>query len=736
MISRVDTINLANMSALSETVYVPSAPQVKSDIASLLSSKLSAGEDGQWKITTFQTTPLISTYIIAWANGPFRHLEESYSSPLSGKTRPLRIYTTPDLIHQARFALDVNRRVLPLYEQVFDIEYPLPKLDLLVATDFTIGAMENWGLITGRTSAFLLDPHQADLSGKKYVASTVCHEVAHMWFGNITTMEWWDTVYLKEGFARLLGETIILDRLFPEWKLRPAFITSELVAAMTLDAKASSHPIEVECLDANVANQIFDALSYDKAATILRMLSQYVTEEKFLKGVSIYLKKHLYGNAVTKDLWQGIAEASGLDIPEIMDNWVKKIGFPVVHVTEVDGGIRVRQDRFLETGPAVPEDNETIWSIPLSLLTIDGSGNTFIDHTVLLDEREKVISLDISRLFKLNAGTVSMYRVLYSPERLAKIAEEAAKEDSILSLGDRLGLASDALELAKAGYSLLSSTLNFYKILHAENDYQMWSCISSGLSSISSVWFEQPDIVEALNTFSRSLLIPVVKRLGIEYADGEDINTRQLRTVTIGQAARAGDGSVIADLVRLFNRAIETEDDSCIYPDLISTTYWTAVRYGGRKEYDAVEAVASKPPTPQMGNAAMRALGASTDRSLQEETWKFITTRARDQDLYYFFAGLQGNHAARRFLAEKFKTDYDVLYKRTASNFRLQRLVQYSFEALSSEMDYEETKAFFKDKDTSTFKMSLDQALDSIKARAAWVKRSSEDLRQWLASRT
>ena len=216
MVSRADTVNLANMPATSEHVYTPSL-QESTDVVTWLSSKLSAlttGEPDQWKITTFEKTPPMSTYIVAWANGPFSFVETSYTSPLTGKVRPLRVYTTPDLVHQAQFALDVKKKVLPLYEQVFDIEYPLPKLDTLVATDFDAGAMENWGLITGRTSAFLVNPEKTDLEGKKRVAVTQSHEVAHMWFGNITTMEWWDNLYLNEGFASLIGEVIILGKGF------------------------------------------------------------------------------------------------------------------------------------------------------------------------------------------------------------------------------------------------------------------------------------------------------------------------------------------------------------------------------------------------------------------------------------------------------------------------------------------------------------------------------------------
>lgn len=214
MVSRADTVNLANMNAVSEEEYTPSL-QDSTDTVSWLASKLAqltTGEPEKWKITTFAPTPPMSTYIVAFANGPFAFLEDSYTSPLSGTARPLRVYTTPDLIHQAAFALEVKKKVLPLYEQVFDVEYPLPKLDTLVATDFDAGAMENWGLICGRTAAFLLDPKKADLNGKKQIAATQSHEVAHMWFGNITTMEWWDNLYLNEGFASLMGETIILGK--------------------------------------------------------------------------------------------------------------------------------------------------------------------------------------------------------------------------------------------------------------------------------------------------------------------------------------------------------------------------------------------------------------------------------------------------------------------------------------------------------------------------------------------
>lgn len=221
--------------------------------------------------------------------------------------------------------------------------------------------------------------------------------------------KWWDVLWLNEAFATLQGEVIIPDRIFPEFKVRREFLTTHLMAALSLDAVRSSHPIEVPCPDANQINQIFDSISYSKGASVLRMLAAVVGEDKFLKGVSIYLKKHLYGNASTKDLWAGISEASGVDVTRIMNEWILNVGFPVISVEEVDGGksIKVTQDRFLNTGDVKPEENETLWYVPLELKT-DVQGNVSVDHEAILSERSKTIDLKGASAFKLNAETVGV----------------------------------------------------------------------------------------------------------------------------------------------------------------------------------------------------------------------------------------------------------------------------------------------------------------------------------------
>ncbi|THH28050.1 hypothetical protein EUX98_g6135 [Antrodiella citrinella] len=735
LISRDNTVALSNMPAVAENKYDPNA-EYKGGVISWLTSKLSAvpKTDGPWKITEFAMTPPMSTYVVAFANGPFVYLESSYKSPLSGATRPLRIYTTPDLIHQAQFALDVKRDVLPHYEQVFDIEYPLPKLDTFVVTDFDAGAMENWGLITGRTSAFLLDPKKSDVRAKKDVASTQSHEVAHMWFGNITTMKWWDNLYLNEGFASLMGEVIILDKIFPEWKVHAEFLSVHLNKALSLDAKLSSHPIEVDCPDANMINQIFDPLSYAKAASVLRMLSRYVGEEDFLKGVSLYLKEHRFGNTVTNDLWEGIGKATGVDISKVMGNWISKMGFPVVTVTETKDGVLVRQDRFLETGPAPPEHNETLWTIPLSLLTVSADGKANIDTKIILDSRETTISLDTSKPFKINAGTTGVYRVLYATERLDKIAEEAAKANSIFSLEDRMGLLMDAPALAQAGYVKTSSSLSLINKLREEKEYLVLKCLADSLEEVVSTWWEDVDVTEKLNAFSRKLFVPIVKRLGYDYPDCESVDDSLLRTRAVTVAALAGDNGTIEELKSRFSHFMKTADSSQIPADLERVVFRIAVKYGGRAEYDAVKAIAVKPSTPSTGIAAIIGMCATLSDELAEETFDHMLTKARDQDLVYMFYGFRVNDKYAKFSARKFRENFDVFVERSGL-FGLAFPIKYSHDILSTKEDYEEIAKFFKTKDTSKFNMALQQTYDTILARAAWIQRSTADISEWLDSK-
>ncbi|KAE8222062.1 hypothetical protein CF319_g4685 [Tilletia indica] len=767
MIHRTNTVALSNMPvkdtrtiALTEQVKLLRAQELeleqekessssgadgKTEGKTTSTSSAESSAAAEWSITTFETTPKVSSYLVAWANGPFKYLEASYTTIKTGRKVPLRIYTTPEYIHQAQLALDVKVKALPVYEEVFDLEYPLPKLDTLVASDFDAGAMENWGLITGRTSVYLYDEKKAGLAAKKTTASVQSHELAHQWFGNIVTLTFWDCLWLNEAFATLMGEVIILDRIYPEWKSSSEFINNHLSRALELDAKRSSHPIEVPLQGENVedaVNQVFDAISYSKGASVLNMLSHMIGQDVFLKGVSIYLKNHLYGNAVTADLWKGISESSGLDVGKIMGPWVLKQGFPVLTVTEEADSIKVRQNRFLATGDVKPEEDETLWYVPLALRTIDGSsGKVETDNKAVLDtDREITIPLKNVKesSWKLNADTVGVYRVAYSPERLAKLGAEAAKKSSGFTLEDRVGLVSDASTLARAGYSKTSGALNLILALREEPTYLVNAASANTLRSLTSVWYEQPQNVrDALSKFRADVFGPQAKKLGFESSEEESSEVRDLRSTVVNVAVGADDPWAVEECKRRFEPILKDGDDSMVPNDLRQAVFYTVSRLGGKAEYEALLKIYKNPATPNHKIAAMLALCAPTDEALLKKTIEdlLFSGDVKLQDYMYFFAGLAGNRIGRRMLWTETKARYEQLYKAFEGNFSISRLIEYSFSSLTTKADLEDVQAFFKDKEVAKYSMGLQQGLDSVRANSQWLERDAADVEAWLKSK-
>ncbi|PPQ87699.1 hypothetical protein CVT25_011466 [Psilocybe cyanescens] len=387
LISRVGTVNLSNMSALYEEPVEEGI-----DTCAELKDILASTRNEEREITKFDTSPPMSSYVVVFASEPFVFIESLVTMHLSGRTIPL-IYSnltspafpaTPGLIRQTQFALDVKAAALTLYERLFDVEYPLHKFDTLVvselnsrgsppsnfqrASDFDPAAMENWGLIIGCLSSMLIDPDLSDLLAMKEVASVQSHEVPYMWYtvvpltytfckGSVISQLW------NSGPMFILMKAGRLEdfvRVHPEWLIGTEFINKNLGRALRLDTKLSSRPIEVDSSDANDINRASSTDSVCLWVIISGGLIMHIMTVKFLKGVSIYLKKNSLQTSVTRDLWDGISAATGLDISELMDAWITKIGFPVVTVTEDTEGITVCQDRFLETVPVSREDTVQI----------------------------------------------------------------------------------------------------------------------------------------------------------------------------------------------------------------------------------------------------------------------------------------------------------------------------------------------------------------------------------------
>ncbi|KAJ6537805.1 leucyl aminopeptidase [Mycena capillaripes] len=718
LISRAGTVNLGNMPASFEGPYDPAQDP--------LEPSFTPGGAAEWIITRFETTPKMSTYIVSYANGSFMHVESAFTSPLTGKVRPVSIYATPDLIGQAQFPLELMVKVLPMLETMFDLEYPLPKMDILCLHS-TVGALENWGLIVGDPGAFLFDPATGSMATQKRVVSITSHELAHQWFGNIVTMEWWDNL------------------LHPEWNVAAAAVNNRLEYALQVDAKLSSHPVQVECPDANHVDEIMDAIAYMKGATLLRTVSGLLGEEVFFKGVALYLKERRYGNSVAEDLWDALSRTSDMDVVNLMKNWISQTGYPVLTVTEVAGGINVRQNRFLASGIADAKDDETLWTVPLNLLTVDSRGTRTIENSLFLTKREQFIPVDTSMPFKLNASSIGFYRVLYGSEKLNRRALDAAKG----SIADMAGLMNDSMALAKADLAKLSSALTLMDGFARETEYIVLEGIAANISSLLDAWWENPTIIEQLHSLERTIFVPLVSELGYEYHSGESTDTAATRTLAIKRAAYARDPGTVAELQTRFANFMANKESSPLPPDLVPVVYTVAVRHGGRREYEQVWEIMTTTKSPAEEEHAALAIGAAENPVLRAETLDRLL-KQKDSLLHSLLNALSALPKSRRPTIQFFKDNYDALHTRL-ENSGFEHYSQQPFALLTTQKDYEDTAAFFavhvthwvlqigllngpQTKDTSKFTRSLQQTLETIQTNAKYVERCTPEISEWFES--
>ena len=410
--------------------------------------ELVLGSDGKSKICRFKETPIMSTYLLAFVVGYFDHLETKDS-----QNRTFRIYTTPGKTEQGRYALDVAVKSTLYYEEYFRTKYPLDKMDLIAIPDFVSGAMENWGLVTFRERCVLVDPNNTATSVKQNVALVVAHEIAHQWFGNLVTMEWWTHLWLNEGFATFM-EYLCVNHIFPEYDIWSQFTTDSHMAALQLDALQNSHPVEVPVMRSSEIDEIFDDISYHKGSAIIRMLYIYIGDDCFRRGMEQYLNKFAYKNAVTEDLWDSLESASQKPVRRLMSGWTSQKGFPWLSasVSCVDSKsvkLSLTQRRFTADGRTSSEDDNVTWMIPLS--AIKGSDpNNVVSLGLMEGEKTEIVIDDAANSWiKLNPATTSCYRTAY-PEELVIKMQPAIKDKSLPAM-DRLGLQDDFFGLCRAG---------------------------------------------------------------------------------------------------------------------------------------------------------------------------------------------------------------------------------------------------------------------------------------------
>ena len=480
----------------------------------------------------FAPTPKMSTYLLAFIVGDLAAVEERAPNGTL-----VRIWATRGKEEQGRFALETAVDLLTYLDFYFGIPYPLEKLDHLALPDFAAGAMENWGAITYREIALLFDPVNSAANTRQRIAEIVAHEMAHMWFGDLVTMEWWDDLWLNESFASWMGNKAV-DHIRPEWDMWTQFVYQDTNGGLSLDGLKNSHPIEMQVANPAEIGELFDAISYNKGGAVLRMLEDFLGEETFRQGIHHYLKSHQYGNARTEDLWASLEQVSGKPITTIMNTWVKQAGYPVVTVEEstdaYDGApaLSLTQSRFLYDRLLSPEDDDPArWHVPIS---IQQAGVQSKVAALMVGDTLNVPldSAGDSGWVKVNAGQTGFYRVNYDADQWKRLGEAVGSME--LPATDRLGLQNDAYALMRAGSLSPATFLALAENYRGETHVSVWSDLASNLGSFDNLIGSQP-YYDRFLPFAQGIFRKAAQRIGWEPRPDEGHLDTLLRTTILGQ---------------------------------------------------------------------------------------------------------------------------------------------------------------------------------------------------------
>jgi puromycin-sensitive aminopeptidase len=675
--------------------------------------------EGGKKTVRFADTMKMSTYLVAFIVGKIEPTEPT----IVGQT-PLRLWAVPGKGHLARFGQDIAAASLSFFEQYYGIPYPGDKLDLLAIPDFASGAMENLGAITYRETALLVDQQSATHSELERVADVVAHENAHMWFGDLVTMSWWNGLWLNEAFATFM-EMLAVDAWKPEWKRWDSFGVSR-AAAFSVDGLRSTRPIEYPVQAPKDADAMFDVLTYEKGASVLRMLEQHIGPTVFRDGVRDYLHAHAYGNADTNDLWVSLGKIAKQLVPELMNGWIFQPGFPLVtaHMSP-SSELTITQQRFsyLSEAQSGPSQKQT-WQIPLQLrITVGGKSHT---TRILLTEKDRTIPLPKDwESVLLNEGGHGFYRVRYAPDLLGRLLNNGIDQ---LAANERFNLINDAWATTVAGLMPLAEYLDLTARFTAERDKNVWAVLLDSFSFLNKVIGVEDR--PALEAFVRARLGPAVADLGWAPRSGESEGTKQLRGELIGALGKLGNDAAIQGRAAALYVAYR-QDAAAVDPNVVPALVAILAHRGDAARYDEFNACFLNASTPQEERRYLFSLAAFQSPALLERTLaRTISGEIRTQDAPFLVSAILGNVYGRELAWDFVKMNWekmDQLFPKQGLRRMCGGIVNLA--TLTLERDVRE---FFASRKIDLGGKTLEQYLEQLRITVNVRERDGVVLRQYL----
>jgi aminopeptidase N len=676
---------------------------------------------GGGKEVRFKETPPMSSYLNVFVAGELDVIESRV-----GPTR-IRVIVTKGKAELGRYALEASAQILRYYNDYFGVPYPLPKLDQIALPGGFGGAMENWGGITYFESTLLFDSKNSSEETKQNIFEVLAHEMAHMWFGDLVTMAWWDNLWLNEGFASWMGSKctahfnpqweVWLARELPRDPIRRTGIAKE--AAMEGDARSTTHPIQQPIATEAEANSAFDDITYKKGQSFLRMLESFLGEDVFRDGIRRYVSAHKYSNTTTADLWNALSEASKKQVGEIAAGWTEQPGFPVVKVKrEADEKVWLTQERFTVNFKSAPP---LLWKIPLTYSVVGEAPATLLmaGKTTALD------NIPANRALKLDINGAGNYRVEYDTPSWNLLLDNLSK----LSVEDRVNLLSDAWALAEAGRAPVSLYFGLVEKLPASTDLAEREQIIETTDFINRLLIGSPQR-ENFQRYARSILRPTFAALGWEPKEGEPLSAATLRASLIRALGDLNDPEIIAGCRERFAKYVA--DAASLAADLRPAVLAVVGRYADEKTWNKLHESGLKTTSIEEKQSYYNALAEGIDPKLVKKTLSISLTDELPTSRAVFLVARVARCSGHpdlvwEFAAANMKT---LLAKTDAAGTN--RYAPGLFTFFSDESRVSELKTYAKRNLSAASAPEVAKAVDEIQFRAELKKRLATQLNAWI----
>ncbi|MBC7707989.1 M1 family metallopeptidase [Polaromonas sp.] len=675
--------------------------------------------NGELCITSFETTPRMSTYLLAFVYGELGYLEATTKDGVL-----VRTYATPDNVKMTQHSLDVAVKSLEFFGDYFTTPYPLPKLDMIALPDFSSGAMENWGLVTYREVAMLLDETSGSIESKQYIATVVAHELSHQWFGNLVTMKWWDDLWLNESFANMM-EYRAVDAIYPEWHIWEQFVSTEGASAKRRDSLADVQPIHCKVSHPDQISSLFDpSIVYAKGGTVLYMLMHFIGEAAFRAGLQNYFTKHQYGNTQAEDLWAALSKASDHDVSAFMANWINNPGYPMISVDWQPGTseVRLSQQRFY-SDPAVAESTQEPWQVPLAATnTLDMQLLTSSGAVATLQ------SPDSALLLNHNGQSYSLPRYVNSDHRAhITTAIQAGKVGTI----DRLLLLDGYTLLQRGGFSGTVDLLELVQAYKSETSENVWGAIAGAIAESRRLIEGDEDSEAKLNAIVAKLVEPLALELGWDDAPDDDASKLHLRGLIISMAAGAKMPAILEEGAKRFAVFKQPSD---LGASTRSIVYFIAARYGSQADFDKLLQLHNSSSSAEDRDEYAGALTSVKESDRYHTILKMLTgTEIRRQDLMHWYVWLLRNRYARADAWTWLKDHWSWIEVEYASDKSYSYFARYGGSIFSHREELDKFSEFFEPKKSIVaLTRDITLAQQEITSRVAWRERNEAAVKAWL----